>query len=73
MGALDAWQTEGFDGIAREYQARLSRERQTLHVIADDCDLLVRRIGTNRTDRRNLREALASPSWLDAKLGGLRV
>ena len=73
MRALDAWQTDGFDGIAREYLSRLSRERQSEHAIAENGDLLVRRIGTARTDRRDLREALACPSWLDPKLGGPRL
>jgi biotin-(acetyl-CoA carboxylase) ligase len=72
MRALDAWQTDGFDGIAREFLGRLSRERQTIQAIADNGDLLVRRIGTKRTDRRDLREALASSSWIDPKLGGPR-
>lgn len=73
MRALDAWQTDGFDGIAREFLGRLSRERQTMHAIADNGDLLVRRIGANKTDRRDLKEALASPSWFDPKLGGPRL
>jgi biotin-(acetyl-CoA carboxylase) ligase len=73
MRALDAWQTDGFDAIAREFLDRLSRERQTMHAIADNGDLMTRRIGTNRADRRDLREALASPSWLDPKRGGPRL
>jgi biotin-(acetyl-CoA carboxylase) ligase len=73
MRALDIWQTEGFDGIAREYLSRLSRERQTIHTITDNGDLLVCRIATDKTDRHDLREALACPSWLDPKLGGPRL
>lgn len=72
MRALDAWQAEGFDGIAREFLSRLSHERQTTQ-IADNGDVLVGRIGTNKAGRRDLREALASPSWLDPKLGGPRL
>ena len=73
MRALDAWQIDGFDGIAREFLGRLSRERQTTHVIAGNGDLLARRIGTSRTNRRDLRKGLLSPSWLDPKLGGPRL
>jgi biotin-(acetyl-CoA carboxylase) ligase len=73
MRALDAWQTDGFDGIAREILSRLVRERSTSRVIADNGDLLAGRIGTNRTNRRDLRKGLLSPSWLDPKLGGPRL
>jgi biotin-(acetyl-CoA carboxylase) ligase len=72
MRALDGWQTDGFDGIGSEFLSRLSRERQTSRVIADNGDLLTRRIGTNQTDRHDLTKALLSPSWLDPKLGGPR-
>ena len=73
MRALDGWQTDGFDSVAREYLGRLSREQQTAHVIADNGDLITRQIGTNMTDRHDLRKDLLSPSWLDAKLGGPRL
>lgn len=69
MRALDAWQTDGFDGIAREFLDRLPRERLTTHVIADNGDLLTHRIGTKRTNLLDLRKGLRSPSWLDPKLG----
>jgi biotin-(acetyl-CoA carboxylase) ligase len=73
MRILDAWQTDGFDGIAGELLGRLVREPNTSRVIADNGDLLVRRIGTDSTDRRDLRKSLLSPSWLDPKLGGPRL
>lgn len=73
MRSLDVWQTDGFDGIAREYLSRLSRERQSMYAIADNGDLLKRRIETDRTDRHDLKEALASSSWLDPELGGPRL
>jgi len=73
MRALDDWQTNGFDGIAREFLSRLSCERQAKHAIADNGDLMTRRIGTNTTGRRDLRKSLLSPSWLDPKLGGPRL
>jgi hypothetical protein len=73
MRALDAWQTDGFDGIARDFLNRLVRERNTSRAIADNGDLMERRIGTGRTDRRDLRKSLLLPSWLDPKLGGPRL
>jgi biotin-(acetyl-CoA carboxylase) ligase len=73
MRALDAWQTDGFDGIAREYLTRLVPEPNTSRVIAENGDLLVRRIGTDSTDLCDLRMGLLSPSWLDPRLGGPRL
>ena len=73
LRALDGWQADGFDSLAREFLSRLSRERQTSHVIADNGDLVTRRIGTNTRDRHDLRKGLLSPSWLDPKLGGPRL
>jgi hypothetical protein len=73
MRALDTWQIDEFDGIASQFLNRLVRERNTSHVIADNGDLLVHRIGTDRTDRRDLSKGLLLPSWLDPKLGGPRL
>jgi biotin-(acetyl-CoA carboxylase) ligase len=73
MCALDAWQTDGFDDIAREFLSRLSRDGQTTHMIDDNGDLMMRRIGTSMTDRHDLRKGLLSPSWLDPNLGGPRL
>ena len=41
MLAIDAWQVDGFDGVAREFLGRLSRERQTSRRIDDNGDLLL--------------------------------
>jgi hypothetical protein len=73
MLAIDAWQVDGFEGLAREYLSRLPRERRTARRIDDNGDLLVRRIGTDDTQRRDLKRALAAPSWLDAMLGEPRL
>lgn len=73
MRAIDSWQVDGFDSIARDYLRRTARERKTLQRIDDCGDLLTRRIGTNRTERSELVKALATPSWLDPKLGGPRL
>jgi biotin-(acetyl-CoA carboxylase) ligase len=73
MRTLDAWKIDGFDGIAREFLGRLSRERQTMHAIADNGDLLIRRIGMDKNELHDLKEALRVPSWLDPRLGGPRL
>jgi hypothetical protein len=73
MRAIDGWQVDGFDSIARDYLGRVTRERKTVLRIDDCGDLLTRRINTDRTERSELVKALAMPSWLDPKLGGPRV
>ena len=73
MLTTDIWQVDGFDAVAREFLLRLSRERQTTHAIADNGDLLVRRIGADKCERHDLKEALRVPSWLDRKRGGPRL
>ncbi|MBR0816674.1 biotin/lipoate--protein ligase family protein [Bradyrhizobium liaoningense] len=70
MRAIDGWRVEGFDSIAHDYLSRVPRERQALQRIDDRGDLVTRRIGTNRIERRELVKALAAPAWLDPKLGG---
>jgi biotin-(acetyl-CoA carboxylase) ligase len=73
MRVIDSWQVDGFDSLARDYLSRVPRERQTLQRIDNRGDLLTRRIGTGRTERSELVNALATPSWLDPKLGGPRT
>ncbi len=73
MLATDKWQVDGPETVAREYLGRLSRERQVGCRIAENGDLLKRRLGTDESERHDLRAALATPSWLDAKLGGPRL
>jgi biotin-(acetyl-CoA carboxylase) ligase len=73
MLAVDAWQVEGFDVIAREFLNRLPRERQTTWAIADNGDLMVRPVGADKADRHDLMKALMIPSWLDPRLGGPRL
>ncbi|WP_430643465.1 biotin/lipoate--protein ligase family protein [Bradyrhizobium stylosanthis] len=73
MRAFDSWQVDGFDGVARDYLSRVVRERRTILRIDDCGDLLARHITTERTERRELAKALATPSWLDPKLGGPRL
>lgn len=73
MRVVDGWQIDGFDSVARDYLSRVPRERQMLQRIDDRGDLLTRRVGTGRTERSELVKALATPSWLDPKLGGPRT
>lgn len=73
MLALDGWRVDGFDSVARDYLARMPRERQTVQRINDCGDLITRRLGTDETERSDLVQALAMPSWLDAALGGPRL
>lgn len=70
MRAIDSWQVDGFDSVARDYLSRIPRERQLVRRIDDRGDLLTRRIGSDATERADLVKALATPSWLDPKLGG---
>ncbi|MDA9434425.1 biotin/lipoate--protein ligase family protein [Bradyrhizobium sp. CCBAU 51627] len=72
MLTLDAWQVDGFDHVARDYLGRLSREQHVSHGIATNGDLLLRRIGTDRLERRDLKQAMVLPSWLDPVQGGPR-
>jgi hypothetical protein len=71
MVALDAWQEQGFGEIAKNYLARLVPESGVRRDIAENGDLLVRRV-TDREEagQRSLLCALAEPSWLDPATGG---
>jgi hypothetical protein len=71
MAALDAWQAHGFSEIEKSYLTRLSPASGLRRNIAEDGDLLVRRM--DKTERLSLVRALAQPSWLDPATGGLRV
>ena len=71
MAALDAWQAHGFGEIEKSYLARLPPTSGVRREIAEDGDLIVRRM--DKTGRLSLVRALAQPSWLDPATGGLRV
>lgn len=73
MLAIDGWQADGFERVAREYLSRMPRERQFVQRIDGFGDLLTRRIGTDGVATSNLAQALATPSWFDPKLGGPRL
>ena len=76
MVALDAWQEHGFGEVAKNYLARLAPESGVRRDIAENGDLLVRRVVTNAStgdvEPRSLLLALGQPSWLDPTTGGPR-
>ena len=73
MTAVDVWQSDGFDGLAREFVQRLPRSPSAIHQIAENGDLLVRRTGDTVAVRCELLPALNAPSWLDPDTGGPRL
>jgi Biotin/lipoate A/B protein ligase family len=72
MAALDAWYEQGFGAVAKNYLARLSPENGLRRDIADNGDLVLRRLGTSKPQRRSLTEALVRASWLDPATGAPR-
>src|SRR5207247_10392743 len=74
MVAVDAWQEQGFGAVAKNYLGRLSPESGMRREIAENGDLLVRRMATSAggPERRALLHALGEPSWLDPATGGPR-
>ena len=74
MVGVDAWQEQGFGAVAKNYLGRLSPESGMRREIAENGDLLVRRMATSAggPERRSLLHALAEPSWLDPATGGPR-
>lgn len=72
MKAIDCWQQDGFPEAAKGYMVRLAPEQGARREIDDNGDLLLRRAGAPRIERRALLRALAQPSWLDPETGGPR-
>jgi hypothetical protein len=75
MVAVDALQEQGFGAIAKNYLSRLVPESGVHREIADNGDLLVRRVAHApgaEPERRSLLRALEMPSWLDPATGGPR-
>src|SRR5215475_6030264 len=74
MVAVDAWQEQGFSAVAKNYLARLVPGSGMRSDIAENGDLIVRRMAANAggPERRSLLRALAEPSWLDPATGGPR-
>jgi biotin-(acetyl-CoA carboxylase) ligase len=73
MAAVDAWQQDGFAVVARNYLSRIAPEQGVHRAVDDNGDLLVRRAGKIKVERRPLAPALAVPSWFDAATGAPRL
>ena len=65
MVAFDAWQEQGFAAVGRTYLSRLAPEKGARRDIAENGDLLVRRMGKTDVERRTLVPTLETPTWLD--------
>lgn len=65
MVALDAWQEHGFDAVARNYVAHLSREKSVRRDIDANGDLLIRRMASAEAERDVLLPRLREPAWYD--------
>jgi hypothetical protein len=73
MVAIDAWQESGIGAIAKTYLSRLAPESGVRREIDENGDLLVHRATAKAVERRPLKAALATPSWLDPALRGPRL
>jgi biotin-(acetyl-CoA carboxylase) ligase len=80
MVATDCWQEKGFTEVAKNYLARITSVSGTgdgksgvRRDLADNGDLLLRRMATTVPERRSLVQALTQPSWLDPATGGPRA
>jgi hypothetical protein len=65
MSNIDAWQSVGFDVIARNYVHRLQPRKGATSSIGANGDLHLQWRGMEAPERHSLLEALRSPSWLD--------
>ncbi|MCX7312914.1 MAG: hypothetical protein NTV56_14615 [Alphaproteobacteria bacterium] len=70
MTAFDTWRERGFGAVSRDYLSRLAPEQGVSRSIADNGDLLIRRMGKVEVERCPLVPALAKPSWLDPATRG---
>jgi biotin-(acetyl-CoA carboxylase) ligase len=73
MVAIDTWQSDGFDGLAKEFLQRMPRQEGISRKIEDNGGLLTLRIGKAGVERHALLPALNTPSWLDPQTGGPRL
>ena len=73
MLAIDSWAEGGFAAMAKSYLARLPAEQGLRRDIDDNGDLLVRRLGKVKVERKSLPARLAQPSWFDPVAKGPRA
>lgn len=72
MVAVDAWQEQGFGAIAKNYLAQLAPQSGVRREIADNGDLLIRRVARADAEQLPLLPALARVAWFDPAAGGPR-
>ena len=74
MATIDAWQEQGFAGVAKTYLPYLARdaEKGVRRDLDENGDLLLRRVGKVDVERRKLLPMLAQPSWYDPNVRGPR-
>jgi hypothetical protein len=72
MVAVDAWQEQGFDAVSKTYLQYLTPESGVRREIADNGDLLIRRVGKPEVERRPLLPVLSAPTWFDPQKRGPR-
>ena len=65
MSNINAWETLGFEAVARSYARRLAVKKGATASIAGNGDLVMQWRGRKEPERRSLLEALAFPTWLD--------
>jgi hypothetical protein len=73
LDAVDAWQADGFAGVAKRYLRHLDHGKGGVPEIDDGGNLLIRWPGQQPPDRRLLKDSLAAPTWLDPISGAPRV
>jgi hypothetical protein len=72
MTAFDKWHEHGFGEMSKDYLSRLKPDKGVSRSVADNGDLLIRRIAKSDIERRQLVPALRAPSWFDPKTRGPR-
>jgi hypothetical protein len=70
MFALDAWRTNEFPTVIKTYISHLEHEKGATPSLDPRGNLLIGWRGQKESDRHNLVEALAEPTWLDPATGG---
>jgi len=66
MSCINAWQSVGFDDMARNYIRRLETPKGAALSIASNGDLVLTWRGPGDPERYVLRDALRRPSWIDS-------
>jgi biotin-(acetyl-CoA carboxylase) ligase len=69
MVAVDTWEQDGFDALARSYLSRLADEPDAQRRLDENGDLLLRRADSEAIIRRALVPALEAVSWFDRVTG----